>query len=54
MNDMKNEKFYTKLVKDAFNANVADLAKKVDKVIAMKANVLLNKKQSKMFNEIFK
>ena len=42
------------MVKDAFNANVADLAKKVDKVIAMKANVLLNKKQSKMFNEIFK
>ena len=51
---MKNEKAYTKLVKDAFNGNVTNVNKMVDKIMSMKANVLLNKKNQKMFNEIFK
>ena len=52
--DMKNEKYITKLVRDAFTGKVNDFRNRVDKLLSMKANVLLNKQNEKIFKELFK
>ena len=51
---MKNEKIYTKIVKDAFDGKVVELNKNAEKILSMKANVLLNKENTALFNKIFK
>ena len=50
---MKNKEC-TKLIKDAFAGNAVKVQERVDKILANIANVLLNKRQTKLFNKIFK